>query len=101
MGLGKSVITLTAIFDLCLDSFLVRKVLVIAPLRVALDTWPSEMRSGTTCAGLTYSVAVGSEAQRKAALLQRASVYIINRENVGWLVEDSGWPFRLRHGGHR
>src|SRR5699024_630058 len=93
MGLGKSVITLTAIFDLCLDSFLVRKVLVIAPLRVALDTWPSEIEKWDHLRGLTYSVAVGSEVQRKAALLQRASVYIINRENVQWLVEDSGLPF--------
>ena len=93
MGLGKSVITLTAIFDLCLDSFLVRKVLVIAPLRVALDTWPSEIEKWDHLRGLTYSVAVGNEAQRKAALLQRASVYIINRENVGWLVESSGLPF--------
>ena len=93
MGLGKSVITLTAIFDLCLDSFLVRKVLVIAPLRVALDTWPSEIEKWDHLRGLTYSVAVGNEAQRKAALLQRVSVYIINRENVQWLVEDSGLPF--------
>ena len=93
MGLGKSVITLTAILDLCLDSFLVRKVLVIAPLRVALDTWPSEIEKWDHLRGLTYSVAVGNEAQRKAALLQRASVYIINRENVGWLVESSGLPF--------
>lgn len=93
MGLGKSVITLTAIFDLCLDSFLVRKVLVIAPLRVALDTWPSEIEKWDHLRGLIYSVAVGNEAQRKAALLQRASVYIINRENVGWLVESSGLPF--------
>ena len=93
MGLGKSVITLTAIFDLCLDSFLVRKVLVIAPLRVAADTWPGEIEKWDHLRGLTYSVAVGSEAQRKAALLQRASVYIINRENVQWLVEDSGLPF--------
>lgn len=93
MGLGKSVITLTAIFDLCLDSFLVRKVLVIAPFRVALDTWPSEIEKWDHLRGLTYSVAVGNEAQRKAALLQRASVYIINRENVGWLVESSGLPF--------
>ena len=93
MGLGKSVITLTAIFDLCLDSFLVHKVLVIAPLRVALDTWPSEIEKWDHLRGLTYSVAVGNEAQRKAALLQRASVYIINRENVGWLVESSGLPF--------
>ena len=93
MGLGKSAITLTAIFDLCLDSFLVRKVLVIAPLRVALDTWPSEIEKWDHLRGLTYSVAVGNEAQRKAALLQRVSVYIINRENVQWLVEDSGLPF--------
>ena len=93
MGLGKSVITLTAIFDLCLDSFLVRKVLVIAPLRVAADTWPCEIEKWDHLRGLTYSVAVGSEAQRKAALLQRVSVYIINRENVQWLVEDSGLPF--------
>ena len=93
MGLGKSVITLTAIFDLCLDSFLVRKVLVIAPLRVAADTWPGEIEKWDHLRGLTYSVAVGSEAQRKAALLQRVSVYIINRENVQWLVEDSGLPF--------
>lgn len=56
MGLGKSVITLTAIFDLCLDSFLVRKVLVIAPLRVALDTWPSEIEKWDHLRGLIYSV---------------------------------------------
>lgn len=93
MGLGKSVITLTAIFDLCLDSFLVRKVLVIAPLRVARDTWPDELRKWDHLHGLTYSVALGTEAERKAALMQRASVFIINRENVQWLVEESGLPF--------
>ncbi len=93
MGLGKSVITLTALFDLCLDSFLVRKVLVIAPLRVAKNTWPSEITKWDHLDGLTYSVAVGSEAERKAALWQRAFVYIINRENVQWLIEDSGIPF--------
>lgn len=93
MGLGKSVITLTAIFDLCLDSFLIRKVLVIAPLRVARDTWPAEIRKWDHLCGLTYSVAVGSELERKAALMQDASVYIINRENVQWLVENSGLPF--------
>ena len=86
MGLGKSVITLTAIFDLCLDSFLVRKVLVIAPLRVAADTWPCEIEKWDHLRGLTYSVAVGSEAQRKAALLQRVSVYITStgRMSSGW-----------------
>lgn len=93
MGLGKSVITLTALFDLCLDSFHIRKVLVIAPLRVARDTWPSEIRKWDHLAGLTYSVAVGTEAERKAALMQKASLYIINRENVDWLVNKSGLPF--------
>lgn len=93
MGLGKSVITLTAIFDLCLDSFLIRKVLVIAPLRVARDTWPAEIQKWDHLKGLSYSVAVGSELERKAALQQRVSVYIINRENVQWLVEESGLPF--------
>jgi len=58
MGLGKSIITLSAIFDLCLDSFLVRKVLVIAPLRVARDTWPAEIHKWDHLHGLTYSVAV-------------------------------------------
>ena len=61
MGLGKSVISLTAIFDLCLDSFEVRKVLVIAPLRVARDTWPTEIEKWDHLNGLSYSVAVGTE----------------------------------------
>ena len=56
MGLGKSVITLTAIFDLTLDSFLVRKVLVIAPLRVARDTWPAEIEKWDHLKGLKYTV---------------------------------------------
>lgn len=93
MGLGKSVITLTAIFELCLNSFEVHKVLVIAPLRVARDTWPSEIEKWDHLNGLKYSVAVGTEAERKAALMQKAGVYIINRENVSWLIEESGLPF--------
>lgn len=93
MGLGKSVISLTAIFELCLDSFLVRKVLVIAPLRVARDTWPEEIQKWDHLDGLTYSVALGTETERKAALMQRACVFIINRENVQWLIEESGLPF--------
>ncbi len=93
MGLGKSVITLSAIFDLCLDSFLIRKVLVIAPLRVARDTWPAEMEKWDHLHGLSYSVAVGTEAERKAALCQRSFVHIVNRENVQWLVRESGIPF--------
>ena len=93
MGLGKSVITLTALFDLCLDQFLIRKVLVIAPLRVARDTWPSEIKKWDHLQGLTYSVAVGTEAERKAALMQVADVYIINRENVDWLITKSNVRF--------
>ena len=93
MGLGKTAITLSAIFELCLDSFEVRKALVIAPLRVARDTWPDEIRKWDHLRGLTYSVAVGTEAERKAALLQRVSVYLINRENIQWLIEESGLPF--------
>ena len=93
MGLGKSVITLTALFDLCLDSFEIGKALIIAPLRVASETWPSEIRKWDHLRGLTYSVAVGTEAERKAALRQQVSLHIINRENVQWLVEQSGLPF--------
>lgn len=93
MGLGKSVITLTAIFDLTLDSFLVRKVLVIAPFRVARDTWPAEIEKWDHLKGLKYTVVVGSEVQRKTALMKRAQVYIINRENVEWLISRSGIPF--------
>jgi len=93
MGLGKSVIALTAIFDLALDSFLVRKVLVIAPLRVARDTWPAEIEKWDHLKGLTYSVAVGTEQERKFALMRNVDVYIINRENVDWLVNKSGLPF--------
>ena len=93
MGLGKSVITLTALFDLCLDSFEIGKALIIAPLRVARATWPEEIRKWDHLRGLTYSVAVGTEAERKAALQQQVSLHIINRENVQWLVEQSGLPF--------
>lgn len=89
MGLGKSVITLTALYELILDSFLIRKVLVIAPLRVALNTWPSEIRKWDHLNGLTYSVAVGNEAERRMALMRKADVYVINRENVDWLVSRS------------
>lgn len=93
MGLGKSVITLTALFDLCLDQFLIRKVLVIAPLRVARDTWPSEIKKWDHLDGLLYSVVVGTEAERRAALMRKADVYIINRENVDWLITKSKIPF--------
>ena len=93
MGLGKTVISLTAIFDLLFDSFEVHRILVVAPLRVARDTWPAEIRKWEHLSGLTYAVAVGNARERKAALLQGADVTIINRENLGWLIDDSGIPF--------
>ena len=95
MGLGKSVITLSAIFDLCLDSFLVCKVLVIAPLRAARDTWPAEIKKWDHLKGLSYSVAVGTEKERIDALKKQSTLYIINRENVDWLVHKSGIPFHF------
>ncbi len=76
-----------------LDSFLVRKVLVIAPLRVARDTWPAEIEKWDHLTGLKAATAVGNAEERKAALLQRAQVYLINRENVDWLINKSGLPF--------
>ena len=93
MGLGKSVITLTAIEELMHDRFEVSRVLVIAPLRVATNTWPSEIKKWDHLKDITYSVAVGTEAERRAALAEKADIYIINRENVQWLIEKSGIPF--------
>lgn len=93
MGLGKTVTTLTAINEMCCDSFIISRVLVIAPLRVATDTWPEEINKWEHLKHLTFSVAVGTERERRAALLQKASIYIINRENVSWLIEESGLPF--------
>ena len=93
MGMGKSSITLTAINDLLFDSFEIRKVLVVGPLRIARNTWPAEIRKWDHLDGMTYSVAVGTEEERTRALRSGADVVIINRENVEWLVERSGAPF--------
>lgn len=95
MGLGKTVISLTAIADLLFDSFLAHRILVIAPLRVARDTWPAELKKWSHLEHLTFAVAVGAPAERKAALMCNADITIINRENVQWLIEDSGMPFNF------
>ena len=87
MGLGKTVITLTAIRDLMLDDLLVSKTLVIGPLRVARDTWPAEVDKWDHLQDLDVSVIVGDVKARTAALNHNALVYVINRENVKWLVE--------------
>jgi len=93
MGLGKTSITLTAVNDLLFDSFDVHKVLVIAPLRVARNTWSAEIEKWEHLHDLQYSIVVGSEKVRMEALEKRADIYIINRENVQWLVEKSGKTF--------
>ncbi len=95
MGLGKSVITLTALKDLLLDSFEVSRVLIVAPKRVAEDTWPREIAKWDHLRELTYSLVLGSEKERLAALERKAMIYIINRENVAWLVENRRWDFDM------
>ena len=92
MGLGKSVITLTAMQELFRKGE-IRKALVIAPLRVARDTWPEEIRKWDHLKELTYSVAIGSAEERRAALRRSAQIHLINRENVPWLVEHQGKKF--------
>lgn len=93
MGLGKTSITLTTLNDLLFDSFDVHRILVVAPLRVARNTWSSEIEKWEHLQDLQYSIVVGTEKERMNALEKRADIYIINRENVQWLVEKSGKKF--------
>ena len=92
MGLGKSVITLTAMLELFRRGE-IRKALVIAPLRVARDTWPEEIRKWDHLKDLTYSVAIGSPGERRKALAVSPQITLINRENVPWLVKELGSRF--------
>ena len=94
MGLGKTVITLTAIRNLIIKGKAGR-VLIIAPLRVAKSTWPDEIAKWDHLHDLTYSVAVGTEKERKEALNKNVEIVIINRENVDWLVNKSGYRFNF------
>lgn len=93
LGLGKTVIVLTALWELLLDRFEIGRVLVIAPLRVGRDTWPAELQKWQHLKGLTYSVVIGTEKERIAALERKAMIYIINRENVTWLIENGYFNF--------
>lgn len=93
MGLGKTVITLTALLNLLFDSFLIHKVLVVAPLRVGLISWPDELKKWDHLKFLKSSVVIGTEMERLRALKAKADIYIINRENLEWLVERSGYKF--------
>lgn len=95
MGLGKTITTLTAINNLMFDMFEVRKVLIIAPLRVARDTWPAEIEKWEHLKHLRYSIAVGNAEERIAALNTDADIYIINRENVDWLVSNTKFDYDM------
>lgn len=97
MGLGKTVSTLTAVDQLLYDRFEVAKVLVIAPLRVAKKTWPDEVKKWDHLKHLQISRVLGAEKERMVALRVKADIYVINRENVEWLVDYYGkdWPFDM------
>ncbi|MBR4538452.1 MAG: DEAD/DEAH box helicase [Clostridia bacterium] len=86
-GLGKTIITLTAIQHLMYDSFDVHRVLIIAPLRVARDTWIAELSKWRHLRNLKMQCIIGSEMDRIRALGKQADVYVINRENTEWLVK--------------
>ena len=95
LGMGKTIISLTAISELLFDSFEIHKALIIGPLRVARDTWPMELAKWEHLQHLTYAVAVGTLAERKAALARNADITIINRENVDWLVENGRFDYDM------
>lgn len=95
MGLGKTVITLTSLWLLLFDYFEISKVLVIAPLRVAQDTWSKECEKWDHLKGLKISKVLGSEKERRMALFDKADIYIINRENVEWLCNNYDFDFDM------
>jgi SNF2 family DNA or RNA helicase len=97
MGLGKTVITLTAINDLKYNRFVVNKVLVIAPKKVAETTWTNEVKKWDHLKLLRISTVLGTEKQRISALMRTADIYVINRENVQWLVDfyKTKWCFDM------
>lgn len=95
MGLGKTVITLTSLWLLLFDYFEVSKILVIAPLRVAQDTWSKECEKWDHLKGLKISKVLGSEKERRMALFDKADIYIINRENVEWLCNNYEFDFDM------
>lgn len=93
MGLGKTVTTLTALSKLM---WAIEKTLIIAPKRPAMDTWPEELEKWDHLKDLTYSLVMGTPKQRERALAKKADLYITNRENVVWLVNQfkkDAWPF--------
>ncbi|CYV16393.1 transcription regulatory protein SNF2 [Streptococcus suis] len=94
MGMGKTATTLYAVNELMFDRFEVTKVLVIAPLRVANTVWSDEIEQWSELRNLRYSKIVGTPKQRKVALQKDADIYIVNRENLPWLVEQCSPYFK-------
>ncbi len=92
-GLGKTSITLTALNNLLFDYFEAHKILVIAPLRVARNTWPAEIKKWDHLKDLQFSIVAGTEKERISALESKADIYVINRENIQWLIEKSKVKF--------
>ncbi len=97
MGLGKTVITLTAINELKFNYFNIGKVLIIAPLKVAEDTWTKELSKWEHLSDLKMSIVLGDKDKRIKALSSQSDIYVINRENIAWLVEYLGgkWCFDM------
>ena len=97
MGLGKTVITLSAIMELKYGRFAVNKVLVIAPKKVAEATWQQEASKWDFLRNLRFATVLGSAKNRTKELYRPADIYVINRENVDWLVDyyKNDWPFDM------
>lgn len=95
LGLGKTVTTLTAVNELMYDRFEISKVLIIAPLRVAQTTWSDEIQKWSHLENLRVSKVLGTPSERNAALDADADIYIINRENVDWLVSNHIFDFDM------
>lgn len=94
-GMGKSSITLTALDEMLHDYFDISRVLIIAPLRVALTSWPDEINKWDHLKDLTYSLCVGTKEERLRALAEKTEIVIINRENVSWLINESSFSFNF------
>lgn len=96
-GMGKTVITLTALYDRIHETYEVSKALVIAPKKVAEDTWPQEIQKWEHLSDLRLVKVLGSVKQRHKAMQTDADLYVINRENISWLVDNyaSSWPFDM------
>ena len=97
MGMGKTISALTAIDELINNRFETNRALVIAPVRVARDTWPAEIKKWDHLTGLTVSPIIGTAKQRTTAANRNADIYTIGRENIPWLVKHHGnyWPYDM------